>query len=62
MSETFVNIDSLQHYEPAKNPRFNIHFQINANHTNLSMTSTFQCEYCQCFTFKRCDKIQTEMY
>ena len=19
------------------------------------MTSTFQCEYCQCFTFKRCD-------
>ena len=20
------------------------------------MTSTFQCEYCQCFTFKRCDK------
>ena len=22
----------------------------------ISMTSTFQCEYCQCFTFKRCDK------
>ena len=23
---------------------------------HISMTSTFQCEYCQCFTFKRCDK------
>ena len=22
------------------------------------MTSTFQCEYCQCFTFKRCDKFK----
>ena len=21
---------------------------------HISMTSTFQCEYCQCFTFKRC--------
>ena len=24
----------------------------------MSMTSTFQCEYCQCFTFKRCDKFK----
>ena len=23
---------------------------------HISMTSTFQCENCQCFTFKRCDK------
>ena len=23
-----------------------------------SMTSAFQCEYCQCFTFKRCDKFK----
>ena len=22
------------------------------------MTRTFQCEYCQCFTFKRCDKFK----
>ena len=22
------------------------------------MTSTFQCDYCQCFTFKRCDKFK----
>ena len=22
------------------------------------MTSTFQCEYCQCSTFKRCDKFK----
>ena len=26
--------------------------------THISMTSTFQCEYCQCFTFKRCDKFK----
>ena len=25
---------------------------------HISMTSTFQCEYCQCFTFKRCDKFK----
>ena len=26
---------------------------------HTSMTSTFQCEYCQCFiTFKRCDKFK----
>ena len=22
------------------------------------MTSTFECEYCRCFTFKRCDKFK----
>ena len=25
---------------------------------HISMTSTFQCQYCQCFTFKRCDKLK----
>ena len=25
---------------------------------HISMTGTFQCEYCQCFTFKRCDKLK----
>ena len=25
---------------------------------HISMTSKFQCEYCQCFTFKRCDKFK----
>ena len=25
---------------------------------HISMTSKFQCEYCKCFTFKRCDKFK----
>ena len=25
---------------------------------HISMTSAFQCEYCQCFTFKRWDKFK----
>ena len=25
---------------------------------HISMTSKFQCEYCQCFTIKRCDKFK----
>ena len=25
---------------------------------HISMTSKFQCEYCQCFTFKRYDKFK----
>ena len=31
---------------------------------HISMTSTFQCEYCQCFTLKRCDKkaIKVQLY
>ena len=33
----------------------NIHINI---HIHISMTSTFQCEYCQCFTFKRWDKFK----
>ena len=27
---------------------------------HISMTSTFQCEYCQCFTFKRYDKLKLQ--
>ena len=26
-----------------------------------SMISTFQCEYCQCLTFKKCNKIHEDM-
>ena len=29
---------------------------------HISMTSTFQCEYCQRFTFKRCDKFKPETH
>ena len=60
MSETFIKIDSLQHldlsYESVKNQRYNIHCFDRTIH--IFMTSTFQCEYCQCFTFKRCDKFK----
>ena len=30
--------------------------------THTSMASTFQCEYCQCFTLKICNKIHIKMY
>ena len=33
-----------------------IHEIMRTIHT--SMTSSFQCEYCQCFTFKSCDKFK----
>ena len=63
MSETFINIDSLQHIEISRQTyptyrskicvtRFTVltlclFFQINADKTiHISMTSTFQCEYC----------------
>ena len=29
---------------------------------HISKTSTFQADYCQCFTFKICDKFKTKMY
>ena len=52
-------------YEPVKNPRYNIHcfevmliFSKLMRTIHISMTSTFQSEYCQCFTFKRCDKFK----
>ena len=47
--------------ERVKNPRYNIHcFDENKlmRTIHISMTSTFECEYCQCFTFKRCDKFK----
>ena len=44
--------------------RYIIHLPSTSNFSKLmriihiSMTSTFQCEYCRCFTFKRCDKLK----
>ena len=70
MSETFVKIVPLKHLqvlrqtEPVKNSRYNIHcFDVILisqlmRTIHMSMTSTFQGEYCQCFTFKRCDKFK----
>ena len=57
-------------YEPSKNPRYNINSLLwrYANYSKLMttihtfMASTFQGEYCQCFTFKICNKIHTKMY
>ena len=74
MSETFIKIDSLQHVEisrqtcPTNRSKFcatkftaltlcYFFFKL-TRRINISMTSTFQCEYCQCFTFKRCDKFK----
>ena len=72
-SETFIEIDSLQHLKISSKPilrtcqksalqhllfsRYANFFQIMRT-IHTSMTSTFQCEYCQCFTFKRCDKFK----
>ena len=73
MSETFIKIDSLQHLEisrqtyPTNGQKSTLQhspFWSYANFSKLmraihiSVTSTFQCEYCQCFTFKRCDKFK----
>ena len=75
MSETFINIDLLQHLEISRQTyptngqkiratTFTVLFWSYANFSKLmraihiSVTSTFQCEYCQCFTFKRCDKFK----
>ena len=62
-SATPWNFKTNLSYEPVKNLRYNIHWRC-ANFfkimrtIHISMTSTFQCEYCQCFTFKRCDKFK----
>ena len=74
MSETFIKIDSLQHVEmsrqtcPTNRSKFYAtkftaltlcyFFSKLTRRIHVSMTSTFQCEYCQCFTFKRCDKFK----
>ena len=51
--------------ESVKNPRYNIHcfdvmliFSKLMRTIHISMTSTFQCQYFQCFTFKRCHKLK----
>ena len=72
MSETFVKIDSLQHLEISRQIYNTNGSKIRATISSLfwryanfsklmrtihiSLTSTFHCEYCQCFTLKRCDK------
>ena len=75
VSETFINIDSLQHLEISRQTyptnrskiratTFTVLTLFSANFSKLmrtihiSMTSTFQYEYFQRFTFKRCDKFQ----
>ena len=72
MSETFIKIDSLQHLEISRQTYPTNWSKFRATHCfdvllifpklmqtiHISMTSTFQCEYCQCLTFKRCDKFK----
>ena len=73
MSETFIKTDSLQHLEISRQTCPSNQSKIcttaltvltlcpfsNFMQTiHISMTSTFQCEYCQCFTFKRGDKFK----
>ena len=61
MSETFMKIDSLHGQKFSLQPSL---FRRCANFSKLmrtvliSMTSTFQCERCQCFPFKRGDKFK----
>ena len=71
MSETFIKIDSLQHLEISRQTyptnrskicvtTFTANFSklVRTIQLHISMTSTFQSEYCQCFTFKRCEKLK----
>ena len=74
MSKTFIKIESLQHLEISRRTgqksayqhslfwRYATDFSKLMPTTHTSMASTFQCEYCQCFTFKICNKIHTKMY
>ena len=74
MSKTFIKIESMQHLEISKRTgqksafqhslfwRYATDFSKLMPTTHTSMASTFQCEYCQCFTFKICNKIHTKMY
>ena len=74
MSKTFIKIESMQHLELSKRTgqksafqhslfwRYATDFSKLMPTTHTSMASTFQCEYCQCFTFKICNKIHTKMY
>ena len=74
MPETFVKIVLLQHLDFSRQTYPTNRSKIRATNVDcfdvmlsfsklmrtihISMTSTFQCEYCQCFTFKRCDKFK----
>ena len=62
MSETFIKIDSLQHLEILRQTylRRYANFSKLMRTIHTSMTSTFQCEYWQCLTFKRCDKFKVK--
>ena len=61
MSETFIKIDSLQHLEISRQTYPTSRSKIHATaFIHISTTSTFQCEYCQCFRFKRCDKFKLQ--
>ena len=74
MSKTFIKIESMQHLEISRRTgqksafqhslfwRYATDFSKLMPTTHTSMASTFQCEYCQCFTFKICNKIHTKMY
>ena len=68
LTATSWNFKTNLSYLLVKNLRYNIHsdspvwryanFSKLMRTIHISMTSTFQCEYCQCFTFKRCDKVK----
>ena len=73
-SETFIETDSLQHlkisrqtYPTNRSKKCALQHSLFWRYANfsklmrtihISMTSTFQCKYCHCFTFKRCDKFK----
>ena len=63
MSETSIKTDSLRTGQESAfqyslfRPYANFSKLMPTIHT--SMTRTFQCEYCQCSTFKTCNKIHT---
>ena len=72
MSETFIETDSLQHLEISRQTYPTNRSESALQHSlfcryafsklmgtiQITTTSSFQCEYCQCFTFKRCDKFK----
>ena len=64
MSETFIKIDSLQHLETSRLTYPTNWSKILANFSKLrraihiSIVHFSVSEYCQCFTFKRCDKFK----
>ena len=75
MSETSILIDSLQHLEISRQSSLRtnkksaftvltlcLFFHINMPIIHTFMASTFQCENCQCFTFKICNKSHTKIF